>query len=69
MELYLVTKVRHNAETGGLVYKTELATENLSEAKKKFHALCEDFDNPTFDFVSVFITDAFGNKIVADYDE
>ena len=69
MELYLVTYVRHNAETDKDAYKVEFATSNLSEAKKKYHALCgEFFDNDTFSFASVFITDAFGHKIEADYD-
>lgn len=70
MELYLVTYVRHNAETGGVAYKVDSAFESLTEAKKKYHAICgNDFNSSTFDFVSVFITDAFGNKIDADYDD
>lgn len=67
--LYLVTYVRHNKETGGIVYKTEIATNNLKEAKKKYHALLGEFiDNPTFDFVCVMINDSYGNRIMAEWD-
>lgn len=68
--MYLVTYVRHNAETKGTAYKTELATTSLSEAKKKYHALLADFiDNPTYDFVCVIINDSFGNRIMAEYED
>lgn len=68
MEMYLVTYVRHNKSTGGVSYKTEMATPDLAAAKKKYHALCGDnFNSDTFDFVSVVITDAFGNRIEGDY--
>lgn len=66
--MYLVTYFRHNKTTGGNAYKTELATESLDEAKKKYHALLGEFiDNPTYDFASVAITDSFGNKIDSEY--
>ena len=66
--MYLVTYFRHNKTTGGNAYKTELATESLDEAKKKYHALLGEYiDNPTFDFVSVIITDSFGNRIMGEY--
>lgn len=62
--MYLVSYFRHNKETGGNAYKTELATKKLSEAKKKYHTLLAEYtDNPTFDFASVSITDCFGNSI------
>lgn len=68
--LYLVTYVRHNKETGGLAYKTELATESLAEAKKKYHALMAEYtDNPTFDFASVVITDAYTNRVMGEFYE
>lgn len=66
--MYLVTYFRHNKTTGGNAYKTELATESLDKAKKKYHALLGEYiDNPSFDFVSVVITDSFGNKIDGEY--
>lgn len=69
MELYLVIYVRHNKSTGGMAYKVDFASPSLSEAKKKYHAICgEYFDSVDFDFVSVVLIDAFGNKIAGDYD-
>ena len=66
--MYLVTYFRHNKTTGGNAYKTELATESLDEAKKKYHALLGEYiDNTTFDFISVIITDSFGNRIMGEY--
>lgn len=66
--LFLVTYVRHNKETGGVAYKTELATPDLAEARKKYHALLGEYTkNPTFDFVSVIITDSYGNRIEGEY--
>ena len=66
--MYLVTYFRHNKTTGGNAYKTELATESLDEAKKKYHALLgEHIDSATFDFVSVIIIDNFGNRIMGEY--
>lgn len=67
--LFLVTYVRHNASTGGTAYKTELATNSLAEAKKKYHALLGEFiDNPTYDFACVMINDSYGNRIMAEWD-
>ena len=66
--MYLVTYFRHNKTTGANAYKTELSTESLDEAKKKYHSLLGDcIDNPTFDFISVIITDSFGNRIIGEY--
>lgn len=66
--MYLVTYFRHNKSTGGNSYKTELATESLDEAKKKYHALLGEYIvNDTYDFASVVITDNFGNKIEGEY--
>ena len=68
--MYLVTYFRHNKTTGGNSYKVELATNDLREAKKKYHALLGEFsDTETFDFVMCMITDTYGNKIDSAYDE
>ena len=66
--MYLVSYFRHNASTGGVAYKTELATTSLDAAKEKFHALCgEYFNKETFDFASVAVTDNLQNVIMKDY--
>ena len=66
--MYLVTYFRHNKTTGGNAYKTELATESLDEAKKKYHTLLGEYINSdTFDFASIVITDNFGNRIEGEY--
>lgn len=66
--MYLVSYFRHNKTTGGNAYKTELATTDLAEAKKKYYALLGEFiENPTYDFASVRLDDMYGNKIMSDY--
>lgn len=66
-QVFFVTYNRHNATTGGWAYKTELMTENLAEAKKKFHQLMGDnMETSTFDHVSVMIHDAYNNIIKHD---
>lgn len=66
--MYLVTYYRHNKTTGGNAYKTELATEDLTEAKEKYYELqSQYYHKETFDFASVVITDMYGNKIMGDY--
>lgn len=67
--MYLVTIFRHNKISGGNYYKTELATNDLREAKKKYHTLlAENTVGETFDFVMVMVTDSYGNKIESEYD-
>lgn len=66
--LYLVAYTRHNKSTGGVAYKTDFASSNLSEAKKKYHALLGEFiANETYDFASVILYDSFGNTIMHEY--
>lgn len=66
--MYLVSYFRHNKVSGGNAYKTEFATTDLSEAKKKYHALLGEFiANETYDFAMVYICDTFGNKIMSEY--
>lgn len=70
VKLYLVIYVRHNAKTEGTSYKVEFASDNLNEAKKKYHALLGTFiDSEDFDFVSVILLDSYGNKIMSEYSE
>lgn len=67
--MYLVTIFRHNKVSGGNYYKTELATNDLREAKKKYHTLLsENTVGDTFDFVMVMVADSYGNKIESEYD-
>lgn len=67
--MYLVSYFRHNKVSGGNAYKVELATNDLREAKKKYHALLSEYTvGDTFDFVMVMITDSYGNKIISEYD-
>lgn len=67
-KMYLVTYYRHNKTTGGNAYKVDFATTDLSEAKKKYHALLGEFiANPTYDYAMVMLTDTFGNKLMAEY--
>lgn len=67
-QVYFVTYNRHNATTDGWAYKTELKTESLDEAKKKWHQLMsENMDTTTFDHVAVMIHDAY-NRII-EHDE
>lgn len=67
--MFLVTIFRHNKISGGNYYKTELATNDRREAKKKYHTLLADNTvGDTFDFVMVMITDSYGNKIISEYD-
>ena len=67
--LYLVTYVRHNKKTGGVAYKTEIATPDLAEARNKYHALFAEYakKESDFDFVSVILTDSFGNRLDGEY--
>lgn len=67
MEIYTVAYLRHNKSTGGLAYKSELATSDRDEAKEKYYKLQgEYFRNPTFDFVEVYIIDGYGNVVLHD---
>lgn len=66
--MYLVSYFRHNKVSGGNAYKVEFATADLSEAKKKYHALLGEFiANPTYDFAMVNLCDTYGNKIMSEY--
>ena len=67
--MYLVTIFRHNKISGSNYYKTELATSDLREAKKKYHTLLSDNTiGDTFDYVMAMIADSHGNKIISEYD-
>lgn len=66
--MYLVSYFRHNKSTGGNAYKVELATTDISEAKKKYHALLGEYiANSTYDYAMVEIHDSFGNPIMHEY--
>lgn len=62
--MYFVTYFRRNGSTKAWAYKVELGTKSIDEAKKKFHALMGEYiGGDTFDFVTVSLTDMFGNVI------
>lgn len=66
--MYLVTYFRHNKTTGDNAYKVDFASADLSEAKKKYHALLGEFiANKTYDYAMVMLSDSFGNKIMSEY--
>lgn len=69
MELmYFVAYVRHNKNTGGVAYKTELGTTNQTEAEKKFYSLLGEYiGGADFDFVSVIMYDSYGNMLDSKY--
>lgn len=54
----------HNRENGGWAYKTELNTDDINKATKKFHEVCTQYigTNP-FDHVLVVLSDAYGNSL------
>lgn len=65
--MYFVDYKRHNKTSNAWAYKTELGTTSIDEAKKKFHALMGEYiGGDTFDFVTVSLTDMFGNVIMCE---
>lgn len=66
--IFMVAYTRHNAKTGGNAYKVDFASRDLSEAKKKYHALLGEYiASEDFDFVSVVLYDSYGNMIMSEY--
>ena len=66
--MYFVDYKRHNASNNAWLYKTELGTADIDEAKKKYHALLGEYvGSDTFDFVCVTLSDMFGNVIKSEY--
>lgn len=54
----------HNKENDGWAYKTELNTDDMSKAVKKFHEVCSQYiGGAVFDHVLVILSDASGNNI------
>lgn len=59
MEYFVDFKI-HNSENDGWAFKTELHTSDYKVAKKKFFAVCEQYENTTFDKGIITLTDEKG---------
>lgn len=62
--VYFVTWFVHNGTNDGWAYKVENKYTSFDAALKEFYSqLDSKIDGPTYDNVSVMITDAFGNLV------
>ena len=65
---YFVTYKLFNGETNGWAYKFELKTNDLEQAKRKYHELLSTYiDKYPYTHISIALTDAFDNVLMKEY--
>ena len=65
---YFVARTFRYKESGNWEYALVGMYDDISEAKRAYHATMGSIIKPTNDFAMTILFDSYGNKIMSDYD-